>query len=504
MKFLGLRLCDHDSNIAYSDGSNVRYIKSERLHQIKHHGYNNFHSYQEDIKNWNINYDELDAVCIVVDQIKLDFKKEDVLWQLAPQFLPGIKCPIYIIDHHYAHSLSCWPVVDVDKVDVAFVFDGVGDFCITNSIFKKDERISKSNVSGVGVLLSMWGRFAGIQGHPLDVSGKVMALKSYGTINNEFLNNFKDLSILDAEKVFDLYHWLPYLRADNKGFTEIKLGSVDWIASIHSWIEEKIPEYFLKFANPTDTITFSGGVAQNICVNTKLKSIFKNIHIIPHNPDDGLSLGCIEFLRKFYKQPSFENKNFPYWQSENSPELPSDETIEKIAEFLADGKIVGWFQGKGEIGPRALGNRSILMRPDLPNGKDIINKRVKFREEFRPFGCSVLENFTSNSFDCDFSSPYMLYSIPVKNKNLLSSITHIDGTSRIQTVSKEQNKVFYLLLESFYKKTGIPILLNTSLNVNKKPIASTEKDAIGVLKDSDLDVLCIGNRLYFKSDRLDV
>lgn len=326
MKFLGLRLCDHDSNIAFSDGTSVRYIKSERIHQIKHHGYNSFSAYQEDIKHWNIDYSSLDAVAIVVDQEKLNFQKEDVLSQLAPNFLPGITCPVYIIDHHYAHSLSCWPIVDIDKVDTAFVFDGVGDFHITNSIFRKDKRISKSNVSGVGVLLSMWGKFAGIDGHPLDVSGKVMALKSFGKVNEEFVSNFSKLSILDAATVFDLYHWLPYLKADNIGFQQIKPGSVDWIASIHRWIEDKIPEYFLKFANPNDVITFSGGVAQNICVNSRLKKIFKNLHIIPHNPDDGLSLGCIEFLRRKFNQPKFDNSNFPFWQDEDAPEEPSEET----------------------------------------------------------------------------------------------------------------------------------------------------------------------------------
>jgi len=498
MKFLGLRLCDHDSNIAYADGTEIKYIKSERLHQIKHHGYNDFHSYIDDIKKWGIDFKQLDAVCIVVDQIKLNFKKEDVLWQQAPQFLPDIECPIYIIDHHYAHSLSCWPVIDLDKVDTAFVFDGVGDFHITNSIFKKDQRISKSNVSGIGVLLSMWGKFAGIGGHPLDISGKVMALKSYGEVNEEFVKKFNDLSILDAATVFDLYHWLPYLKASDRDFAEIKPGSIDWIASIHQWIENKMPEYFLQFADPNETITFSGGVAQNICVNSKLRKIFKNLHIIPHNPDDGLSLGCIEFLRQKYQQPKFNKDNFPYWQEETLPEDPSDATIAAAAQMLADGKIIGWFQGQGEIGPRALGNRSILMRPDIPEGKEIINSRVKFREDFRPFGCSVLEAHAEKYFDCDYPSPYMLYSVKVKDKNLLGSITHIDETSRIQTVNSQNNKIFYRLLNKFYQITELPILLNTSLNVNKKPIASTEDDAMGVLAESDLDAVFVGDKIYIK------
>jgi len=498
MKFLGLRLCDHDSNIAYANGIEVKYRKSERLRQIKHHGYNDFYSYIDDVKTWGIDFKKLDAVCIVVDQDKLDFKKEDVLWQQAPQFLPDVDCPIYIIDHHYAHSLSCWPIVDLDTVDTAFVFDGVGDFHITNSIFKKNQRVSKSDASGIGVLLSMWGKFAGIDGHPLDVSGKVMALKSYGQVNEQFVKKFDDLSILDAATVFDLYHWLPFLKASNTEFTEIKPGSIDWIASIHQWIENKIPEYFLQFADPNAVITFSGGVAQNICVNSNLRKIFKNLHIIPHNPDDGLSLGCIEFLRQHYHQPKFSADGFPYWQEELSPEYPSDETISKVAQMLADGKIIGWFQGRGEIGPRALGNRSILMRPDLANGKNIINAKVKFREEFRPFGCSVIEEHTAQYFECDFVSPYMLYSVKVKDPQLLQSITHVDGTSRIQTVNQDDNKIFYMLLDKFYQITGVPILLNTSLNVNKKPIASTENDAMGVLSESDLDAVVVGDRIYIK------
>ena len=335
--------------------------------------------------------------------------------------------------------------------------------------------------------MSEWGGAAGIEGHDLDISGKVMALKSYGKINRDFIDQFKDATILDAEAVFHLPNWIPYKTNDNK----------DWLASAHKWVEEKFPEYFLKYANPNDVITYSGGVAQNICVNSELRKVFKNLYIPPHNPDEGLSLGCVEFLRQLFKQPHFDNTGFPFWQDEISPEQPSDETIEKIAEYLAEGKIVGWFQGKGEIGPRALGNRSILMRPDLKDGKDIINNKVKHRENYRPFGCSVLEEYANDYFDCDYPSPYMLYSVPVRDPKLLSSITHVDGTSRIQTVN-ETNPVFHKLLSTFNEKTGLPILLNTSLNVNKKPIAATSEHAMGLFNTTELDILCIGNTIYTK------
>lgn len=492
MKFLGLRLCDHDSNITYTDGTSVRYLKSERLHQIKHHGYSNFTSWLDDVKHWNIDFKNLDGIAIVLDDnartSSLPFTiDKNCYFQQVPNFLNISDCPVYAIDHHYAHSLSCWPIIELDKVDTSFVFDGFGNFKRTHSIFNNTNLIVTSMAKSIGVLLSEWGQSINIKGHPLDISGKVMALKSYGVVNDMFVKAFANKSILEAHEVFDLINWIPFHTNNNK----------DWLASAHKFVEDKFVEYFLKFAKPTDSITYSGGVAQNICINSKLKNVFKNLYIPPHNPDEGLSLGCVEFLRQLNSQPNFDTTNFPFWQDELSPEEPTLETINTIANYLAEGKIVAWYQGKGEIGPRALGNRSILMRPDIKDGKDTINLKVKQRENYRPFGCSVLEEHANTYFDCDYPSPYMLFSVPVRNPELLPSITHVDGTSRIQTVNNSQ-PAFYQLLSKFHEKTGIPVLLNTSLNVNKKPIASKVEDAMGLFETTELDVLCIGNTIYTK------
>lgn len=498
MKFLGLRLCDHDSNITYTDGVNVRYLKSERLHQLKHHGYNkkqgknDFTSWIDDVKHWNIDYDNLDGIAICLDaghknpwlSIKVE---ENMLFQQVDDFLKISACPVIVVDHHFAHALSCWPIIDPAAVDVDFVFDGFGDFMRSHTIFKGGTVVSTSEATSAGVLLSEWGAAQGVEGHSLDISGKVMAMKSFGVINQDFVNKFADLSILDAEQVFHLPAWLPYKTTNN----------IDWLASSHKFLEDKFVEYFLKYANPNDVITYSGGVAQNICINSKLKEIFKNLHVPPHNPDEGLSLGCVEFLRQLHNQPRFDNTGFPFWQDEISPEEPTEDTINTVADYLAQGKIVGWFQGRGEVGPRALGNRSILMRPDIKDGKDTINLKVKHRENYRPFGCSVLEEHANIYFDCAFPSPYMLYSVPVRNPELLPAITHVDGTSRIQTVNGS-HPVFHKLLHKFYEKTNLPILLNTSLNINKKPIASTSDDAMGLFNTTELDVLCIGNTIYIK------
>ena len=176
-----------------------------------------------------------------------------------------------------------------------------------------------------------------------------------------------------------------------------------------------------------------------------------------------MSLGVVELLRKLYDQEPFDRSGFPFWQSDISPEPPSKQSIKKTAELLARGNIVGWYQGHGEVGPRALGNRSILMRPDIKDGKEIINSKVKHREYFRPFGASILRDKVSKYFDWNEETPYMLYVMEVLDKESFPSITHVDGTCRPQTVSQD-HEVYYELISEFEKLTGIPMLLNTSLN----------------------------------------
>jgi len=192
-------------------------------------------------------------------------------------------------------------------------------------------------------------------------------------------------------------------------------------------------------------------------------------------------LGCIEFLRQHYSQPEFDNSGFPYWQTDMAPsDEPLDETIKKTAEDLANGKIIGWYQGHGEVGPRALGNRSILMSPEVKEGKHILNSKVKHREDYRPFAASILYEDTKDYFDWEGDSDFMKYSVKFKDK-VFEPISHIDNTSRIQTV-KPELKLYYSLISEFKKLTGIPMLLNTSLNDNGKPIAGKPGDAIALLK----------------------
>lgn len=494
MILLGIKIGDHDYNFSLSDGRKVYYHKTERQLQIKHHGSTDPLLWIPVIKNWGYSPKDIDAICVTSDEeLFRETLDPSIHYHLikSEYWFPGVTCPVYRLDHHLAHSLSIWPVSN-QTPSVSFVFDGDGDFGRSFSVFRNLELVHSEVVCDVpsfGFLLENLASKYNVLGSKLDLSGKMMGLKSYGNVNTDYKELIDIFSLTDISKAADFRLWESITQ---KTFNENKL---DYLATIHDFAENKFPEYFLKFANPEDCISFTGGVAQNSVLNSKIQKVFKNCIIPPHASDDGLSLGCIEFLRKLFDLEEFSREGFPFWQNDPCPEEPSDVTIKKAAEFLAQGKIVAWHQGRGEVGPRALGNRSILMDPRIKNGKDLINL-VKNRENFRPFGASVLKDSAEEYFNISYESPYMLHVVDVKDTSI-SSVTHIDRTCRVQTVSNE-NSHYFRLIDEFKKLTGCPLLLNTSLNNNGKPISSTEKDSLEFFKNSKLDVIYFGNRMYKK------
>ncbi len=174
-----------------------------------------------------------------------------------------------------------------------------------------------------------------------------------------------------------------------------------------------------------------------------------------------------------------------------------DNIAKVTAEYIKDGYIVGWFQGRSEFGPRALGNRSIIADPRRSDMKDVLNSRVKFREAFRPFAPAVRLDEMDQYFDLNIEAPYMLIVRDVleEKRNIIPSVTHVDGTGRIQSVSEQSNSKFYQLITEFYSLTGVPVVLNTSFNVKGEPIVESPYDAIRCFTTTDIDVLAIGN--YF-------
>jgi len=501
MKFLGVRVGEHDSNITYTDGVVCKYFKPERTHQIKHFAYNDIFSWLESSKVLNFKLNEIDAIGLVLDTYQFPWlgedKPEELYRTINIPFQPfdSLKCPIFKIDHHYAHSLSSWMLADNSDID--FVFDGYGDLYKSCSVFK-NKKLNKyydlDQVYSFGKFLSdECAKLLNVKGMGIDLAGKIMALQSYGKLNKSFLNSISKYSFEESKNIYDINLFVDSIGSKIVAQHQI----IDFVKTVHNRMEQVYLDFFTKETNEKNIITYSGGIAQNICINTKLKQKFTNLVIPPHCADEGLSLGCVEFMRQYFKQPNFNTDNFPFWQSDTCPkEVASDKVIKKTAELLAQGNIIGWYQGFGEIGPRALGHRSILMSPEIKNGKAIINEKVKHREDYRPFAASIKLNKTKEYFNWEGESPFMLYSVKFKDK-IFNSISHIDNTSRIQTVKDNQDS-FYRLLDEFEKLTGLPMLLNTSLNDNGKPIAGHPNNAINLLKHSDLNYLIIGNLIFNK------
>ena len=493
MKLLSFTYENHDSSISYYDGKKVSYLKVERLFQFKHYKVKDKSQIENIIKEkWNITFNDIDKICIPIFHRGSSFIFKEL-----------INSNITEIDHHYAHAQSI-SFFCAEQPNVSIIIDGQGG---TNCwVILKNQKLIEQGIvdlfGSIGHGIQYLCKELNISGG-LDAPGKLMGLQSYGRVDSEYLiklqafdiysvgayshkiPNEDNINFYGGNKLFSIDKWVEHKGA--------KIDLLDWAKTIHTRCGEIILELFKKHAKPDDIIHYSGGVAQNVIWNTLLKKHFKNLIILPHVGDEGTTLGGLEYLRIKHTLPRFKLKNFPFCQTDESTDNVTDDTIKQTARFLADGKIVAWYQGNGEIGPRALGNRSILMDPRIENGKDIINK-IKNREHYRPFGASILEEYKKEYFDLDFENPYMLY-VGVTQKDNLKAITHVDGTCRVQTVKEGS---FRKLLEYFYEYTGCPVLLNTSLNVSGKPIAGYISNAEEEFNSKDIDVLVVGNKISIK------
>ncbi len=277
-----------------------------------------------------------------------------------------------------------------------------------------------------------------------------------------------------------------------------------------SYLEKVMIDYamYLHSVTKSKNLCIAGGVGLNSVANKRIldKTPFENIFIQPASGDSGLALGAALWASHQI------NKNPVKWRMNNAylgREYGEKEILnalrgyhyEKLADpaqtaakLLAEEKIIGWFQGKSEYGPRALGNRSILCSPIHPEMKDKLNKQVKHRESFRPFAPACLEESAGEYFELDCPSPFMLLIAKVKKDNI-PAVTHVDGTARVQTVNADQNPKFYSLIKEFQKLTGVPVVLNTSFNDSGEPIVETPEDAVRTFKSTNLDALIIGDYL---------
>jgi carbamoyltransferase len=269
----------------------------------------------------------------------------------------------------------------------------------------------------------------------------------------------------------------------------------------------------LQQATGLDKLCLAGGVALNCSANGVLAKLpgIKKLFVQPAASDRGLPLGCavyaafkydkkVEKLKHVYYGPTWTTDSIKKALDLSGVKYREIDTAKTVAEFLVKGKIVGWFDGRSEFGPRALGHRSILADPRDQKMKDLVNSKIKFREEFRPFAPAVLEEKSSDVFDMTDPSPYMTVAFPVREawRPKLGAITHVNNTGRVQTVDQETGGSYYQIIKEFGNLTGVPVVLNTSFNVKGQPIVETPLDALGTFASSGLDAVVLDRFLVEK------
>lgn len=449
---------------------------------------------------------------------------------IADSFLNQLDpAKIHVMNHHLAHACAVFYSSPFESSAVLIV-DGRGSEKETQSLFLATsagiELIESTKKIGIGLLYAAVTQAIGFG---LLQEGKTMGLAPYGANVKKPIFNFTrnfdgvttDYSAACVEDSYEMgMHHEPIETFDHqaRGAFEVQQECEEALLHLARYAFAKTGSRHL---------CISGGVALNSVANYKVlqAGIFDDIFINPAASDTGIPLGAALYgYHQILKQPRSYETISPYLGPQYSEErirgsieayrgTPYDfdayegftviasDALEKAVDLLAENKIVACFHGRSEMGPRALGNRSILMSPQLAENKDVLNSQVKHREAFRPFAPAILEECTQQYFDIDRRSPYMLLvpTVRVDKRNEIPAVTHADGTGRLQTVNRDFNSHFYAIIERFHKKTGVPVILNTSFNVAREPIVETPEDAIRCFLGTGIDALLLENYLLLKN-----
>jgi len=523
---------EHDGNIALNDDGEITIYLSERIDRKKHSC--NFIALKKYFTNKTNGY--------------YDLPRKELIYQ-----------PFQEIHHHLAHACCSFFSSPFDKATI-LVLDGMGPYknntYASTSIWQGEGNniklisINPERYFSYNSLGHLYSAVTYYCGFDFWQEGKTMGLASYGspsdisvelnkmvaflpgggyTINKDFIGYCFSLKYL-KENIFRKYYAKSAnFRAHYEkliGPARKKHGNIQKSHENLSWavqdLLEKIIFHLITHLKSLkhNNLCIGGGIGLNSVVNAKIlqSSIFENIYIPPVCGDDGQALGKLLYKKYFIDKKSrnwsmtnaylgpedeisdikaalkFYNKKIVYKSYEKN------ELLRIVAKNLARGRIIGWFQGRSEIGPRSLGHRSILADPRKAKMKNIINDRIKHREMFRPFAPSILEEYLNDYFYSAVPSPFMLYVFKAKQKAIknIPAVVHVDGTSRVQSVNKLDNGIYYDLIQEFYKLTRVPVLLNTSFNDNGEPIVETPNDAIKAFINQDLDLLIMENYIVYK------
>lgn len=446
---------------------------------------------------------------------------------------------IFFSEHHLSHAAFAYYTSEfLDSI--ILTIDAVGEWTTTSVIYGKNNKLEiikeQHFPDSIGMLYSAFTYFLGFKVNSDEY--KLMGLAPYGDKLSEQTQKFIELieknivdisndgSIILNMDYFAYDHSLVMInekkwkelfgidkRRENSAITQSHMNLAFAIQFVLEKIIKLICSTLERFSK---NLCISGGTALNCSANGMLlkQSSFDAIYV-PFSPGDaGAAIGAALFVyhseegkndrvsnKSPYLGPMYTDSEIKHAVEKNNLKYEYIHDFSKLcditAKLISEGNIIGWFQDRMEFGPRALGNRSILADPRIHNMKDKINQKIKFRESFRPFAPIVLEEYSNDYFDLQIESPYMMFTCPVKN-NTLPAITHIDQSARVQTVNREINPKICMLLNSFYKAYGCPVLLNTSFNVMGEPIVCSPKDALSTFEKSGLDYCVIGNYLIKK------
>jgi len=456
------------------------------------------------------------------------------------KYLKDFNGEIIFPEHHMSHAAHAFFSSPFDEAAILTV-DGVGEWTTASFGTAHDRTIKLTNdirwPHSVGLFYSAFTYFLGFKVNEGEY--KLMGLSAYGKPKyyDLIMENLVDVKndgsihlnmkyfsftydkVMTNQKFSDLFG-IPPRKEDSKA------GQIhyDIAASAQLVLEDillKMVNHVHKKTGMTN-LCFGGGVALNGVANYRIlkEGPFENLHIPPSPGDGGSAVGCAQYLyychnknkrmiednaerikNNIFVGPSHSNDEIKSFLDINKIEykfLETNSLLQTVAKLIVEGNVVGWYQGKMEWGPRALGNRSIIADPRNAKMKDILNEKIKHRESFRPFAPCILEEYTSEYFDVDVSSPYMLLVAPVKKPEKIPAVTHVDGTARLQTVSKDINLLFYNLITEFYKITGVPVLINTSMNVRGEPIVDTPEQAYNMIVKTDMDYIVMGDYIIKK------
>jgi carbamoyltransferase len=457
------------------------------------------------------------------------------------QIFHGFHPKILYIDHHIAHAASSYYLSPFEK-SAFLILDGQAErHTGTYGYFDKNEIVKLDYVNyphSLGLFYGTITQYLGFK--PDSDEWKVMALASYGSVeDNKFYNKLKKLITVDSNGVFKInldyfgFHQPDvfgsnYYSNEFKNYIGIPMRNPDEpLTRKHkelAWacqrlFEDTVNEILavLHKRTESDNLIISGGCFMNSVYNGKIidQTPFKNIYIGSCPDDSGISVGAA--LWGYYHQNNDEKRKkhiHNYWGPEYGDQIENtlikykldyeklEDPAVKGAKLISEGKIIGWYQGRMEFGQRALGNRSILADPRNKRAKDLVNLAVKFRESFRPFAPSILAERVEEYFvtSGDSRVNYMEKVLQFKKEVIssLPAVVHVDGSGRLHTVDEQSNLLFYRLIKAFDKITGIPIVLNTSFNLNGEAIVCTPNDAIRTFFSCGLDNLIIGNYLLSK------